>query len=65
MANPKRKTSKARRNKRRTHYKMTTPQIVVCPNCGTPHLYHTVCPNCGYYRGELAISEDNIYNTGE
>ena len=35
MAVPKRKVSKARRDKRRSsHWKLETPGIVTCPKCG-------------------------------
>ena len=35
MAVPKRKTSKARRDKRRSNvWKLETPGIVTCPKCG-------------------------------
>ena len=40
MAHPKRKISKTRRDKRRTHYKASTPQIATCPTTGEAHLYH-------------------------
>ena len=30
MAHPKRKISKTRRDKRRTHYKATAPQVATC-----------------------------------
>ncbi len=40
MAHPKRKTSKTRRDKRRTHYKATAAQIATCPITGEAHLYH-------------------------
>ena len=40
MAHPKRKTSKTRRDKRRTHYKAEMPQISVCSKTGESHLYH-------------------------
>ena len=40
MAHPKRKTSKTRRDKRRTHYKAEMPQIAVCSKTGESHLYH-------------------------
>lgn len=55
MAHPKHKTSKTRRDKRRTHYKATAPTLTKCSNCGSSILAHTVCPECGYYRGQLAI----------
>ena len=34
MAVPARKTSKAKKNKRRTHYKLTIKGLNECPNCG-------------------------------
>lgn len=40
MAHPKRKTSKTRRDKRRTHYKASVPQIAIDPTTGEAHLYH-------------------------
>jgi large subunit ribosomal protein L32 len=55
MAHPKRKISKQRRNKRRTHDNAAFVQLSKCSNCGTTVKYHTVCPECGYYRGKLAI----------
>ncbi len=49
MAVPKRKTSKARRDKRRAaNIKMTAPNIVECPKCKAPTLSHIEC-ECGYY----------------
>ena len=39
MAHPKRKISKTRRDKRRTHYKATVAQIATCPITGEAHLY--------------------------
>lgn len=59
MAHPKRKTSKQRRNKRRTHYKATAPTLATCTNCGDTVQYHRVCPSCGYYRGQLAVEKTN------
>ena len=58
MAHPKHKTSKARRDKRRTHYKATPVTLSTCSNCGAAVKYHTVCPECGYYRGKLAIEKE-------
>lgn len=57
MAHPKRKQSKARTAKRRTHDKAVAPTLAVCSNCGSWHIFHTVCPECGYYRGKLAIEK--------
>jgi len=51
MAVPKRKTSKSRRDKRRTHQGLGTPALVECPQCHQPKRPHHVCPTCGTYRG--------------
>ncbi|MBL7067034.1 MAG: 50S ribosomal protein L32 [Candidatus Marinimicrobia bacterium] len=56
MALPKRKISKSRRNKRRTHQKLTAATVVKCPQCNEPRLPHRACPNCGYYRGRPVLS---------
>ena len=50
MAHPKRKTSKTRRDKRRTHDNAVAPTIANCSNCGAPVLYHRVCGECGFYK---------------
>lgn len=50
MATPKRKTSKARRDKRRSaNWKISAPGIVECPKCKQAKLAHRVCKKCGYY----------------
>ncbi len=49
MPNPKRRWSKTRRDKRRTHYKASAPTLSTCANCGEIKLSHRACPSCGYY----------------
>ena len=49
MAVPKRRTSKQRKRKRRTHYKADATANQACPRCGDPRRPHRVCANCGYY----------------
>jgi large subunit ribosomal protein L32 len=51
MAVPKRKTSKMKSRKRRTHYKATAPTVVRCSQCDEPKMPHRACPSCGTYRG--------------
>ena len=58
MAHPKRKTSKQRKNKRRTHLKAKNPTTATCPNCGATYEYHRVCNECGFYRGQMAVEKD-------
>ncbi len=55
MAVPKRKTSKSKRDKRRTHQKITGPNLTTCSQCGEARLQHHVCPACGVYRGRTVI----------
>ena len=60
MAVPKRKTSHARKMKRRSSvWKLESPvnNIVKCPQCGEPILAYRVCKACGYYKGEEIISK--------
>ena len=59
MALPKRRQSKARGRKRRTHWKAKAPQLSTCPQCHQAKLPHRVCPNCGYYRGRPVISSSD------
>ena len=47
-----RRVSKTRKRKRRTHYKLEVPGMVVCSNCGELKLSHRVCPECGFYNGK-------------
>jgi len=56
MAVPKRRTSKSKKRKRRTHHKAALPTLAPCPKCGEMRIPHRVCPNCGYYRGERRIA---------
>ncbi|MGR3320167.1 MAG: 50S ribosomal protein L32 [Candidatus Anammoxibacter sp.] len=70
MALPKRRQSKSRRNKRRTHDSLTAPNIpsysnmqkgshgrskrFFCPQCKQIKVPHAVC-NCGFYNGRQVI----------
>ncbi|GIM47548.1 50S ribosomal protein L32 [Collibacillus ludicampi] len=57
MAVPFRRTSKTRKRMRRTHFKLTVPGMVECPQCHEMKLAHRVCKNCGYYKGRAVIVE--------
>lgn len=59
MPNPKRKWSKSRRDKRRTHYKAEAPTVGSCPNCGEVKMTHRACPACGYYKGRSVLLPKN------
>lgn len=55
MPNPKRRHSRARRDKRRAHDALTRPILSECPNCHEAKLPHRVCPHCGQYKGREVI----------
>ena len=51
MAVPKRKSSKARRDKRRNNvWKLDAPALMKRP--------HRLCGNCGYYNGKQIIKKE-------
>lgn len=52
---PKKKTSKSRRDNRRSHHALTAPTLVACPECKTLKPPHTVCGNCDYYDGKKVL----------
>ena len=58
MPVPKRKTSKSKRDKRRTHQKIDAPNVSVCPECGESKLPHHACLACGSYKGRTVIETD-------
>ena len=60
MAHPKRKISKTRRDKRRTHYKAEVPTLSTCSNTGTVHERHRAYYVDGnlYYKGKLVIDSE-------
>ena len=70
MAVPKRKTSKERKRKRRSHDALAVPNLpkatktraegsrskrFFCSNCNRPKAPHAICSICGYYRGRPLV----------
>ena len=59
MAVPKRKVSKARRDKRRSNvWKLEAPALVKCSHCGELKVPHPVCGNCGYYKEKEIVKKE-------
>ena len=52
---PKHRTSKSRKNKRRSHHFLTPRGTVLCDHCNQVALPHRVCPNCGWFRGREVV----------
>ena len=55
MAVPKKKTTKAKRDQRRAHWKLTIPEISICPACQSEVRPHHVCTECGEYQGRQIL----------
>lgn len=49
MAHPKRRQSSHRQGIRRSHLRISAPQVNKCARCGAAVKSHTVCDNCGHY----------------
>lgn len=55
MPVPKRKRSRARRDKRFANKGIKTSIFASCKQCNEPNLSHTVCASCGYYKGRKVM----------
>jgi large subunit ribosomal protein L32 len=61
MAVPKKKTSKSRRNQRRSHHALKGSAAIECPNCGETKRPHHVCKSCGHYDGREVTPVETAY----
>ncbi|KPK98048.1 MAG: 50S ribosomal protein L32 [Omnitrophica WOR_2 bacterium SM23_72] len=55
MPLPKKRHSKARGRRRRTHWKISGLSLIPCPQCKQLKLPHRACAVCGYYDGRQVI----------
>jgi large subunit ribosomal protein L32 len=55
MAVPKKKTSKSRRDMRRSHHALPGGTYNECSNCGELKRPHHICPACGHYNGREVV----------
>ncbi len=51
MPVPKRKRSRARRDKRFANKGIKVKAIAGCQNCGSSLMPHIACASCGFYKG--------------
>ena len=67
MPVPKRKRSRARRDKRFANKGIKPKAITGCQTCQLPLEPHTVCKECGYYKGRkiLRTKTDRMYARGQ
>jgi large subunit ribosomal protein L32 len=61
MAVPKKKTSKSRRNMRRSHDKLPFLSFDFCPECKFAKRPHHICGKCGWY-GKSIVKENLVSN---
>lgn len=61
MAHPKRKISKTRRDKRRTHHKLALPTLATCSVTGEMHIMHRAhwVGDKMYYKGQVVIDNSS------
>ncbi|MCW7753215.1 50S ribosomal protein L32 [Desulfobotulus sp. H1] len=60
MAVPKRKVSKSRRDKGRTHKKTAGVNVSACPECGEAKQSHAACRSCGTYKGRTVLADMEV-----
>ncbi|MEC8663172.1 MAG: 50S ribosomal protein L32 [Bacteroidota bacterium] len=60
MAHPKRRQSKTRTRKRRTHHALTAANVSTCPTTGQPHMFHRAHWHEGklYYKGKVVMERE-------
>ena len=67
MPVPKRKRSRARRDKRFANKGIKVKALTECQNCKAPLPTHQACPACGFYKGVkvMATKADRAVRRGE
>ena len=55
MPLPKKRHSKQRGRKRRTHWKLSALNLAPCPQCKQLKIAHQICKVCGYYKGKQVV----------
>ncbi len=64
MAVPKKKTSKSKRNMRRSHHALKPVNLTACTNCGETKLPHHLCDSCGFYKGRHILARPEAKTDG-
>ena len=67
MPVPKRKRSRARRDKRFANKGIKVKAFTECSNCESPLATHQVCSACGFYKGKkiMTTKADRAVKRGE
>lgn len=56
MPTPKKKTTRSKRDMRRSHDALDRVTVHNCPNCGALFKPHHICLSCGYYKGKEVVA---------
>ncbi len=59
MAVPQKRSSKRKRDLRRSHHALKVPGLIACRNCTAYIPPHRVCSECGYYREKQVLVVEN------
>ncbi len=62
MPVPKRKRSRARRDKRFANKALSVYSVGACGHCSAPIRSHQLCSLCGYYKG-VKVVQDKVERT--
>lgn len=60
MPVPKVRTSRSKRNMRRSHHALSSPALSLCSNCGSVVRPHSVCDACGFYKGKQVMPAKRV-----
>ncbi|RYZ69032.1 MAG: 50S ribosomal protein L32 [Proteobacteria bacterium] len=55
MPTPKKRTSRSKRDMRRSHDFLVPATTINCANCHSLVKPHHVCASCGYYKGKEVV----------
>lgn len=65
MPVPKYRTSKSKKNMRRSHHALAATAMSRCPNCKEVKYPHRVCESCGHYGGRQMIEPRTITDSAK
>lgn len=55
MPVPKKRRSKSKKRIKGACWKIETPNLRPCPQCGVLGISHAVCQSCGQYKGKQVL----------
>ncbi len=56
MTTPKKRKTRSKRDKRRSHDFLVSMTTIKCANCSSLVKPHVVCASCGYYKGKEVVA---------